>query len=174
MSTQDPEPETDNVLPWPKLDPEGVRRAVRTVSRGIEASRIATPKALGDFRGLEDLSDDEISFLLYAESACVENYGMLKREKLNRADHHALVRFTLLGLMRVEDVDPVEFPSKSRIWSHRVQLKEAGWLFAHAARLERANRERSPASDEAALSLAMDRRRERIAKNSGISMETTK
>ena len=140
---------TGSDLRWPQTDAAGVKKAMTTLIAGIDPQSPETPR-------LEDLTAEEISFLLYAETACVDCFGMLERDLLNEEDKNAMKKFILTKVMSIDIVDPVANPRHGTKWSHRVTLNENGWALAHTARRQRAARPRNPNLHAAALSLAMD------------------
>lgn len=92
----------------------------------------------------ETMTKDERSFLVYAESCCVDYGGLLESIRMNDDDFHAAIKFELAGLMRFGRM-PARLLGSSlgRTRTHYAELTEAGWVLAHECRRLR-SKQRGP------------------------------
>lgn len=100
---------------------------------------------------VENLDRDQRSIVLYAESVCVDNGGLLEGQRMNATDHANLDLLQTHGFLRwgripfaVLDARPAHFTSRPTHW---VVLTEEGWALAHAARRQR-SKQRGPYAEE--------------------------
>ncbi|VVE68902.1 hypothetical protein PAN31117_03135 [Pandoraea anapnoica] len=88
---------------------------------------------------LADLTRQEKSFLLYAETCCVEYGGLLEGLRMNGDDMAAGRRFKELGIINFGRVPAALLGTfNGRAASNWVTFTDDAWRLAHLARRERA------------------------------------
>lgn len=93
------------------------------------------------------MSRDERSFLLYAETCCVDGGGLLVGERMNADDHDAAKKFIALGLMAFGRIPSELIGGGPRGVTHYAELTDAGWMLAWELRKARASR-RGPYAEQ--------------------------
>lgn len=88
----------------------------------------------------DEMTRDERSFLLYAESCCVDAGGLLVAERMNADDHAAAARFVALGLMTFGRIPSELLATSFASPTHYAELTEAGWQLAWQLRRERGDK----------------------------------
>ena len=96
---------------------------------------------------VDDMSRDERSFLLYAETCCVDGGGLLVGERMNADDHDAAKKFIALGLMAFGRIPSELIGAGPRGVTHYAELTDAGWSLAWELRKARASR-RGPYAEQ--------------------------
>ena len=90
---------------------------------------------------LDELTRDEKSVLLYAETCLVDGGGLMAGARMNEADIAALKRFREAGVL---DFGRIPFHTLNELiqpavkLTHWVRFHESAWQLAHALRRQRA------------------------------------
>ena len=102
----------------------------------------------------ETMTSDERSFLVYAETQCVDAGGLLEGIRMNAADHIAAAAMVEAGLMRFGRM-PARLLGHENgpLRTHWCELTESGWALASRLRQILASR-RGPLATEAFAEVA--------------------